>query len=48
MAPAPDNESKTMNNNHILTRSLTLVFTGVTAATLFLMAFAPSTSLYAG
>lgn len=37
-----------MSNNHILSRSLTLVFTGITAATLFLMAFAPSTPLFAG
>ena len=37
-----------MTENHILTRSLTVLFTGITAATLFLVAFAPSASLYAG
>ena len=38
--------SKTMSNDHILTRSLTVLFTGATA--LFLAALAPSASLYAG
>jgi len=37
-----------MNNNHLFSRSLTLIFTGITAVTLFLLAFAPSASLYAG
>ncbi|GAB5454578.1 MAG: hypothetical protein Hens2KO_08070 [Henriciella sp.] len=48
MAKAPEDESKTMNNQHIFTRSLTLLFTGVTAVTLFLVAFAPSAPLFAG
>ena len=43
-----NDESKTMSNDHILTRSLTVLFTGATAATLFLVAFAPTASLYAG
>ena len=43
-----NDESKTMSNNHILTRTLTVLFTGATAAALFLVAFAPSASLYAG
>jgi hypothetical protein len=37
-----------MSNNHIFSRSLTLLFTGVTALTLFMVAFAPSTPLFAG
>jgi len=37
-----------MSDNHIFTRSLTLLFTGVTALTLFLVALAPSGSLFAG
>jgi hypothetical protein len=41
-------KARTMNNSHIFTRSLSLIFTGITAATLFLMAFAPSASLFAG
>lgn len=43
-----NDESKTMSNNHILSRSLTVIFTGATAAALFLVAFAPSASLFAG
>ena len=45
---AKTDESKTMSNNHILTRTLTVLFTGATAAALFLVAFAPSASIYAG
>lgn len=41
-------KAKTMSNNHIFSRSLTVIFTGATAATLFLVAFAPSASLFAG
>ena len=37
-----------MTNNHLLSRSLTLLFTGITATTLFLVAFAPSAPLFAG
>lgn len=37
-----------MNTNHFFSRSLTLLFTGVTALTLFLVAFAPSAPLFAG
>lgn len=37
-----------MNTNHILSRSLTVIFTGATAVTLFLFAFAPSAPLFAG
>ncbi len=37
-----------MSNNNILSRSLTVLFTGITATTLFMVAFAPSASLYAG
>ena len=48
MARSPEEESKTMSNNHIFTRSLTLLFTGVTAVTQFLVAFAPSAPLFAG
>jgi hypothetical protein len=45
---AKTDESKTMSNNHILTRTLTVLFTGATATALFLVAFAPSASIYAG
>lgn len=37
-----------MTHNHFLSRTLTLLFTGVTAATLFMVAFAPSAPLFAG
>jgi len=37
-----------MSNNHIFTRSLTVIFTGVTAVTLFLVALSPSAPLFAG
>jgi hypothetical protein len=37
-----------MTNTHILSRSLTVLFTGITATTLFLVAFAPSAPLFAG
>ncbi len=37
-----------MTNNHLLSRSLTLLFTGITATTLFMVAFAPSAPLFAG
>ena len=43
-----EDESKTMSDNHIFSRSLTVLFPGATAAAPFLIAFAPSTSLYAG
>jgi hypothetical protein len=48
MARLPNDESKTMSNEHFFTRSLTLLFTGVTAITLFLVAFSPSAPLFAG
>ncbi|MEL6858985.1 MAG: hypothetical protein AAFO74_11395 [Pseudomonadota bacterium] len=41
-------KAKTMGNQHIFSRSMTVLFTGVTAVTLFLVAFAPSAPLFAG
>ena len=35
-------------SNHLLTRSLTLIFTGATAITLFLLAFQPAAPLFVG